>query len=312
VNVPTPFGPAHVSGYLFPSEPVTVVDPGPRLETTLPCWEHALAAHGLRFADVDQIVVTHQHWDHLGGAADLKALTGAPVLGVPGVRPYLADFGTAIGLEVEAYHELMGIHGVPGPLRDDSLAVFATLPDLVGSLHLDREVVDGDTVQAGGRDLLVCARPGHSPTDTLFVDTETRVALVGDHLLEDFPPVFMPIVPGPTPVDADLITMLASLEATAALELSCGLTGHGRAVVDVADTAARWATFYRRHDAQILGLLDGYLRGAWDLTTTIYDEMRQGTPLYKLLAVLGALEVLESEHAVERIQGDTGPVFKRV
>ena len=42
---------------------------------------------------------------------------------------------------------------------------------------------DGDVIRAGGRDLRVVARPGHSTTDTLFVDDAERIAFVGDHLL---------------------------------------------------------------------------------------------------------------------------------
>ena len=39
------------------------------------------------------------------------------------------------------------------------------------------------TIRAGGRDLRVVARPGHSTTDALLVDERERIAFVGDHLL---------------------------------------------------------------------------------------------------------------------------------
>ena len=44
-------------------------------------------------------------------------------------------------------------------------------------------LAEGDEIRAGGRDLRVVARPGHSTTDTLFVDDRAGLALVGDHLL---------------------------------------------------------------------------------------------------------------------------------
>ncbi|MHB1304782.1 MAG: MBL fold metallo-hydrolase [Acidiphilium sp.] len=40
----------------------------------------ALARHGLSFADIKLIVVTHAHTDHAGSAARLRALSGAPIL----------------------------------------------------------------------------------------------------------------------------------------------------------------------------------------------------------------------------------------
>ena len=50
-----------------------VIDPGDEIEDVLAVVHH----HGLT---VKQIVITHAHIDHIGGAAKLKRLTGAPVL----------------------------------------------------------------------------------------------------------------------------------------------------------------------------------------------------------------------------------------
>jgi hydroxyacylglutathione hydrolase len=50
-----------------------VIDPGDNVEYIL----ERLAAHGLT---LKQIVVTHAHIDHIGGALRLKRATGAPVL----------------------------------------------------------------------------------------------------------------------------------------------------------------------------------------------------------------------------------------
>ena len=49
-----------------------VVDPGDEIEEIVAI----LKRHTLR---VTAIVITHAHIDHIGGAAKLKALTGAPV-----------------------------------------------------------------------------------------------------------------------------------------------------------------------------------------------------------------------------------------
>jgi glyoxylase-like metal-dependent hydrolase (beta-lactamase superfamily II) len=54
------------------------------VDTGLPGYERrfekALRKEGLSFADITLIVVTHAHFDHAGGAARLRALTGAPIL----------------------------------------------------------------------------------------------------------------------------------------------------------------------------------------------------------------------------------------
>lgn len=55
-----------------PTREAIVVDPGDEIESIL----EVLRRHGLK---VKSIVITHAHIDHIGGAAKLKAATGAPV-----------------------------------------------------------------------------------------------------------------------------------------------------------------------------------------------------------------------------------------
>jgi len=54
------------------SHEAIVIDPGDNIDEILAILEK----HGLR---VKEIVITHAHIDHIGGAAKLKAATGASV-----------------------------------------------------------------------------------------------------------------------------------------------------------------------------------------------------------------------------------------
>src|SRR5437879_11175785 len=55
------------------SREAMIIDPGDEIERVL----DSVRKHGLK---VTLIVVTHAHIDHIGGAAKLKAATGAPVV----------------------------------------------------------------------------------------------------------------------------------------------------------------------------------------------------------------------------------------
>lgn len=65
---------------------------------------------------VDEIWVTHHHWDHVNGLADLKAATGAPILGCPDLSPNMPDLDVDLPLEgayAFAGHDVRILH-VPG------------------------------------------------------------------------------------------------------------------------------------------------------------------------------------------------------
>jgi glyoxylase-like metal-dependent hydrolase (beta-lactamase superfamily II) len=63
--IPTPFAVGRVNCYLVDDDPLTLVDTGPNSGTSLTALEAALAEHGQRVEDLERLVITHQHLDHL-------------------------------------------------------------------------------------------------------------------------------------------------------------------------------------------------------------------------------------------------------
>ena len=78
ITLPLPTRPGHVHTYLLPGdEGWTLVDTGIGLPDAKESWAAELEQAGGR---VETIFVTHFHPDHVGAAADLHELTGAPVV----------------------------------------------------------------------------------------------------------------------------------------------------------------------------------------------------------------------------------------
>src|SRR5207247_4476864 len=71
---------------------------------------------------------------------------------------------------------LMASHGVPERVIAESEEFFARIVAESRPFETDLVLADGDTVRAGGRTLRTVFRPGHSPTDTLFVDDASGYA----------------------------------------------------------------------------------------------------------------------------------------
>src|SRR3954463_1601740 len=85
-------------------------------------------------------------------------------------------------------------------------------------------VAEGDAVEFAGRSLEVHFRPGHSPTDTVFLDAERRMLVGGDHLLAHISA--NPLISRPRGRKA-LIEYMESLARTRAMDIDVVLPGHG-------------------------------------------------------------------------------------
>ena len=164
VTLPLPTRPGHVHAYLLPGEEGwTLVDTGVGLPDAKAAWALELEQAGGRVAT---IFVTHFHPDHVGAAADLHELTGAPVVpGLARLRTVRARLGNPAWSErLVGWFEL---HGAP----EDVTA------ELVGQSSVYRPFIryqrDPLLVGAGehvdGWELV--AAPGHAEGSSLCCGT---------------------------------------------------------------------------------------------------------------------------------------------
>src|SRR5919108_4925515 len=68
-----------VNAWLLPGDPVTLIDTGPRDDAALAALEDGLRGAGLRIEDLELLLATHHHLDHVGLAATIQRRSGARV-----------------------------------------------------------------------------------------------------------------------------------------------------------------------------------------------------------------------------------------
>ena len=66
IAIPTPFAVGRVNVYLIEDEPLTLVDAGPNSGTSFDELQRGIAALGHSLEDIELVILTHQHIDHLG------------------------------------------------------------------------------------------------------------------------------------------------------------------------------------------------------------------------------------------------------
>lgn len=236
--VPTPFAIGTINAFLIEDEPLTLVDSGPNWGVSLQAIEHGLAELGHRVEELELLLVTHQHNDHLGLTQLLADRAGAEIACLDLLAPYARDFHAAVARDDDLAAALMTRHGVPPDVVAVLRAVTTVNSAWGGAFQADRVLRDGEEVALRDRRLRVHHRPGHSPSDTLFVDEADRVMLGGDHLLSRISS--NALLARPLPDDGGAMVerphalddYLASLRRTREDDLRLVLGGHGPPVDD--------------------------------------------------------------------------------
>ena len=111
--IPTPFAVGRVNVYLVEDDPLTLVDAGPNSATSLTTLENALAEHGRKIEDLERIVVTHQHIDHIGLVQILADRSGAEVVALDSLAPWLAGYSEGMEADDAFSEAIMARHGIP-------------------------------------------------------------------------------------------------------------------------------------------------------------------------------------------------------
>jgi glyoxylase-like metal-dependent hydrolase (beta-lactamase superfamily II) len=296
--IPTPFAVGRVNCYLIDDDPLTLVDTGPNSGLALDELERALREHGRRIEDLERIVITHQHLDHLGLVGILARRSGAEVCALDLLAPVLEEFGVHAEHDDELAEALMLRHGIPRDVVAALRSVSRSYRAWGGSARVDRPLPDGARLEFAGRSLEVLHRPGHSPSDTLFWDAERAVLIGGDHLIGHISsnPLLSRPLGGRSGEPGDgrpraLMIYMRSLADTRAMPVEVVLAGHGEPVREHAALIDERLRMHERRARKIAGLLDEP-RSAHQIAQSLWGNVAVTQAYLTLSEVLGHVDLL--------------------
>ncbi len=104
--------------------------------------------------ELERILITHAHFDHVGAVADIAEQFNIPIEG-----PHLDD--------------KFLVDGLP---RQGAMFGYESVRAFTPSRCLDQD----ESIQIGATDLKVLHCPGHTPGHICFYNSESKIAFVGD------------------------------------------------------------------------------------------------------------------------------------
>lgn len=303
--IPTPFAVGRVNVYLIEDEPLTLVDAGPNSGRSLDELERQLAAHGRGIEDIELVVLTHQHIDHLGLVGIVADRARAEVAAIDAAVPFVEHYSKEAAADDDFSKQIMLRHGIPEDVVEALGAVSAAFRAWGGKAQVSRVLHDGETIEMRDRTLEVSHRPGHSPTDTIFRDPERQILLAADHLLKHISSnPLISRLPGQTERPQSLVTYLESLRKTREMDVQLVLPGHGEAFGGHRELIDQRFALHRRRAEKIHALVGERTRTAYELAQAMWGNVAVTQAYLTLSEVLGHMDILLNEGRVRELEED--------
>jgi glyoxylase-like metal-dependent hydrolase (beta-lactamase superfamily II) len=316
LRIPTPFAVGRVNAYLIEDDPLTLVDSGPNSGRALDELHHQLAEHGRSIDDIELIVLTHQHMDHLGLVDIIAGHSGAEVAAIDKLAGFVDDFSAAAARDDEFATAVMLRNGISEDVVQALRQVSSAFRAWGGRAHVTRPLSDGEVLKRANRELRVLHRPGHSPSDTVFWDEDRRILIAADHLIKHIssnPLIARPLDGDDIPASERpqaLVTYLESLAKTRELPAEIVLPGHGDPITDHVALIDERFEMHRRRAEKIYGLIAEDRRTGYELAQALFGDIAVTQAYLTLSEVLGHVDLLLNDGRVREVEQDGVAYFE--
>jgi glyoxylase-like metal-dependent hydrolase (beta-lactamase superfamily II) len=312
--IPTPFAVGRVNVYLIQDEPITLVDAGPNSGTSFDELHRRIAGLGHSLEDIELVIITHQHIDHLGLVSLVAARSGAEVAAIDAAVPFVENYSVEAQAEDDFARDIMFRNGIPEDVVTALQSVSQAFRAWGARAQVTRVLRDGEEIPFRDRTLHVHHRPGHSPTDTVFHDRDRRILIAADHLLAHISsnPLITRPLDGSGKRPQALVTYLDSLRKTREMEVDLVLPGHGDPITDHRRLIDERFDLHRRRADKIHGLIAERPRSAYEIARALWGNIAVTQAYLTLSEVLGHVDLLLQDGRAREVDRDGVAVFEGV
>jgi len=303
IEISVDWPPGHVVATLIDGPEPILVDAGMVGEQSLEQLEAGLANAGRSLADIEHLVVTHPHVDHLGQIPALRQVADPTIYAPAGVQQRLDRDRTALEETVRANGKAAGLRGSTLEMAiEKSTDSLERNRSLLPTAAVDHWIEHDQLFSVGGLELQGIHTPGHQADHFCYYGTLDGEAVLfsGDLLLEPFRSVTIHAGLDDGAEDG-VEAFYTALDRLDGLDVDRVYPGHGPAHQEFEATIERSRSSLDRMLDHTHGLIEDGCETALDIAA---ERSGNREIQYVLCEVVGALGYLEDEGRLERTVED--------
>lgn len=273
LTMPTPFAVGDVNVYLIKGDALSLIDAGVNTTVAWESFQFQLAQHGFIPEDIDQVILTHHHPDHIGLLESLP--DNIPIYAHPYAKPFLENNQIFFEQYDQFYKQLFKEFGMKGDFNE-KLALLKAPLRYASHRALTYEINEGDKIP-GLPNWNILYTPGHAQSHLSFFREQDGILIAGDHLLATISsnPLLEPAI---NPIDARPKPQLQynqSLKKLLDYKINLVYTGHGGAINRAQPLIERRLDRQHARALQVKDMLQGKKLTTYELTKQLFPAVYQ-------------------------------------
>lgn len=314
IELPTIFGMKTVNSFLFKEPEPVLIDCGENTEESWQALNKGLQENGLQLSDIKKIYITHTHIDHVGMAGRISEAHGTEIWvndrSEDRMLRYI-EYGSATKrMTFNVTTKLWGID--PNDTSNPMLSAgkshgktrdtwFATPKENIRVYRI------GDEISFGGQNWEVIFMPGHSDTQTIYLQKESKKIMSADMLLSVTPTPFYEKTGGLT---GDRIKglpiMMESYQKLSELDFDTAYPGHYNTIENPKEVIKKQVEHIHKRKLQCFE----FIKAGEDNYSKLYPKMYDRFTLTAVTMLVGYIDLLVEEEKIRWIEDDKSIHFE--
>lgn len=292
LTLPTPFAVGDTHVYLIKGDMLTLVDAGVKTKAAWQALKIQLRELGYHPYDIEQIILTHHHPDHIGLVGEFPRVER--IAAHENVQAWLTRDEAFLKHYLQffkTFFKMCGIDDIEQSIFDE----FKQMMSLAGEGEVTDVLNEGDILPGHG-EWRVIETKGHAQSHLSFLREDDGILLGGDHILDHISsnPLLEPPKMGETHRPKPLLQYRTNLKKCLSLGISTVLPGHGLLVKNIDELIPKRLAKQDQRAAKVLALLEKRPLTPFQICQEIFPTRYRSQLDLTMSETIGQLDLLEA------------------